>query len=382
VTGVRTWRRGISLAALALWTWPGPRAAADDLPTLPEDRRPTVTLDLAEPEGGAHTGDLTALEVRVTTRHPDDEVAIPTQPLVPEDAAPGAGMMELHARRAEVDPDDPRRHRFVLDLLALAPGPVTVGPLRVRVVTHDGLVGAVETPPLAFEVRSVLGNEPDPAPRPPGDPVSVYEDDYTLAWLLGSLLFAALVAAATLLIARWWRRRPATRPAPTPPRPPWDVALDRLRALRRGRVQAVEDGRADAWADSLSDVLREYLGARCGFDGLESTTDEVIARVEASRPDGLRLAEVVALLGDCDLVKFAKAPLDEGQGEALLDAAERMVRATTPHPQDDAAGRTPGGGPGGGPAAPPRQPSSAPPGTGPGPRPPSSPPPPSGGARP
>jgi len=363
---------------LALTLVSGPAALAQSeppaTPPLPAAHRPEITLDLREPEGGTFTGDLAVLEVVVVTRHPGDDVAIPAETVTasaPSAPPPGAdepapGSVEVHARRAEVDPDDPRRHVFALSLLAVAPGPVTVGPLQVRVVTQDGVIGEVDTPPLSFEVRSVLGNEPTPEPRPRTAPVPVYQDDYTLAWLLGALAFAAAIAALTLWLARWWRRRQGSAPAPVPvDRPPWEVAQEKLRALRNGRAQAVSDGRGDAWADALSDVIREYLGARCGFDGLESTTDEVIAKVEAARPRGLRLAEVVALLGDCDLVKFAQAPLDEGQGESLLQAAEGLVRATTPHPEDGPRldpGPPGGGAPGSSRPAPPRAPGSQPPG--------------------
>ena len=93
-----------------------------------------------------------------------------------------------------------------------------------------------------------------------------------------------------------WRKltQPKPEPPPPPPRPPWDVALEELDEVRHAGLLEVE--RYGEYFDRMSDALRRYLGARFGFDGLESTTDEILAalkkqaggfiRFDTPSPDG------------------------------------------------------------------------------------------------
>jgi hypothetical protein len=95
--------------------------------------------------------------------------------------------------------------------------------------------------------------------------------------------------------------------------------------------------------DRVNDAVREYLGARFGFDGLESTTDETLAALRRLPQFGVPLPEVAGFLQQCDLVKFATwTPTLEECERALLEA-ERMVRATMPGELDRARpGASPG----------------------------------------
>jgi hypothetical protein len=120
-------------------------------------------------------------------------------------------------------------------------------------------------------------------------------------------------------------------PPPPPPRPPWEVALEKLDEVRHAGL--LETGRFSEYFDRVNDALRSYLGARYGFDGLESTTDEIMHAMAAVPHFGLALPEILGFLQDCDLVKFANmTPTDEECTKAL-DAGERIVRATMPKEQ-------------------------------------------------
>jgi hypothetical protein len=232
---------------------------------------------------------------------------------------------------ADEPPPDHGRQRFVfrIDLLALEPGEHTIEPIPLRVVTRERVLGTVRTEAISIEVQSVLGNEPDAQPKPETAPVDVYEDDYTLAWIGGSFGVLLVLALLMFLLARWWMRRAKPLPPPPPPRPAWEVAMERLSLLRRELDDAASEGRLVAWIDRLSDGLREYLGDRYGFEGLESTTDEVLSRLHKAKPTGITVEQVAGILSDCDLVKFAKATPERERCIALLDAAEGIVRATT-----------------------------------------------------
>jgi len=76
--------------------------------------------------------------------------------------------------------------------------------------------------------------------------------------------------------------------------------------------------------------MRQYLGARFGFDGLESTTDETLASLRRVPHFDIPMPEITIFLKDCDLVKFADVTPTLEECERVLGAAERMVRATMP----------------------------------------------------
>jgi hypothetical protein len=282
--------------------------------------RPRLTAALT-PREGVVTGELLHLTLRADALEGDD-VTVPQQSFAP---------LEAHARRVRTEParNGRRTHVFELDLLALEPGEHTLPALKLRVVTGDGIVGSVRTEPIRFRVRSVLGNEPNAQPKPATQPVVVMQDDYTLAWVLGTLAVMLLTALLTWLGLRWWSRRAKPAAPPPPPRPPWERALEQLDALRQDARRLIAEGREREFVARTSDTLREYLGGRYGFDGLESTTDEILARLRKADVRGVSREEIAALLGDADLVKFAKAVPDEAQCEAILAGAYRVVRATS-----------------------------------------------------
>lgn len=308
-----------------LATTPAPAPPAEE--PLPAEHEPRLTVQI-EPESGLMTGDVVTLRV-VADALEGDDLAVPPQSFEP---------FEVRDQRVTQEPTGAGRvtWRFEVDLLAFEPGDHELPPLRLRVVTTDGEIGHARTEAIRLSVGSLLGNEPDAQPKPPTAPVQVLEKDYSLLWILGGLAVILLTALVTLLLARWWRRRPRAAPPPPPPRPVWEIAYDKLAELGRTQQTMFEEGRSVEWVDGLSDALREYLGGRYGFDGLESTTDEVLSRLRRLQPSGVALAELTTVLGECDLVKFARADVEIDQGGELLEQAVGIVRKTTP-PIDYAA---------------------------------------------
>lgn len=285
---------------------------------LPEGHVPTVTVRLS-PTEGLMTGDVVHYELSVEV--PDgDDVNLPRQRFAP---------LELVGQdHTESVTGGRRRFVYTLQLLALTPGELTIPAVEVRVITADGVVGTVRTEPQTVSIGSLVANEPDAQPRPATEPVVVMQDDFTLAYLAGALALMAVTALLTWLFLRWWRARPKELPPPPPPRPAHEVALEKLRALRRALTGAVAEGDQPAIVDGASDALREYLGHRFGFNGLESTTDEVIGRMRQQRLAGVTLPEITALLGECDLVKFARAVPSAEDCERVIGEAERIVQRT------------------------------------------------------
>jgi hypothetical protein len=137
-------------------------------------------------------------------------------------------------------------------------------------------------------------------------------------------LLGALVA---FLIGKWLRR-PRPVPPPPPPRPPWEVALEELFDIRHAGL--VPEGRLAEHFDRVSDSLRKYLGARFGFDGLESTTREALGVLREVSPRVGPLDAIESFLRQADLVKFAKTVPTAEDGELALVRAEHIVRETLP----------------------------------------------------
>lgn len=214
-------------------------------------------------------------------------------------------------------------------------------PMPITIARAGGEVMTLCTARHRIVIEDPIANELDPKVKPNPEPRSQREE-----WVLARQLTLGLALGAALGVAgaffyRWWRRRPRLVVAP-PPRLPWLTALDELDAIRRSTL--ITEGRTAEYFDRVSNCIRKYLGARYGFDGLESTTDEMRAVLKRVRPQVPGLKRIGAFLDDCDLVKFARATPD---GEACLDAlarGEEIVRTTIPVVAASGAATTPGGG--------------------------------------
>ncbi|MDH5676717.1 MAG: hypothetical protein OEZ06_31660 [Myxococcales bacterium] len=299
----------------------GPDDELAGLEPLAPEAQPKLDFKL-EPSEGARVGQVVTLEIRADARV-GDHVTIPKQ---------GFGNFELLNQNARVEPEKDGRQRFVFELrlLALEAGPQTLPAIALRVVTADGQLGSSKLDAIGFEVKSLLQNEPNAEPKPATKPVVVMEDDYTLLYIGGGLLGAALIALLTWLFMRWWSRRERPEPPPPPPRPPWELAVERLAALRKRKASMIDAGQGAQFVDEVSDVVRDYLGAHFGFDGLETTTDEMLSLLRARNAPLAMLQEVSGYLGRCDLVKFAKVEPDADEVDLIFAKAQDIVLFNSP----------------------------------------------------
>jgi hypothetical protein len=281
---------------------------------------PTVALD-APLE--TTLGDPIDIIVTVTAAATDD-AAVPEQPFEP---------FEILGKKLAIEPSpdgESKTFTFELQLLCFDVGVHELGPVRVRITSAAGDLTEIESNTVSIEVHSILANEPDAQLKPPTDPVIVEQDDYRLLIALGALLAIALGALLAWLFMRWWQKRDRPEPAPPPPPPPWETALAELHDLEHSRAAAVAEGRTEEWVDAVSDSVRAYLGRRFGFHGLESTTDEIADELRRSTALTIEPQDAVGFLGQCDLVKFAKASLADEASLTLIQEALTLVDQTRP----------------------------------------------------
>jgi hypothetical protein len=336
-------RAWISIAAvLALASAPAlaqAPAAAPDGGVVDKDA-PTVTARLQKKAEGdsdtVHVGDALNLVVTAISRR-----GVPVN-------LPGTldlkAFSVLDRKEAETDLGDGRvRHEFTLVISAYEPGVTEIPAIEVTYLGTGGDVRTARTAPIPLKVGSLIANEPEPALKEAAAPVTVLEENWVLAYVAAGLLAALLGGLVTWVVVRRLRARVSARPGP-PPRPAHEIALEKLDRL--GQYGFLEDADNRPFYFSVSEVIREYLGARYGFDSLELTTDELVSQLKrAARNElGLYEGEITGWLSACDLVKFAKISPTVAEARGALETAIRIVTSTKPRPAPVEAA-APGAGP-------------------------------------
>lgn len=151
-------------------------------------------------------------------------------------------------------------------------------------------------------------------------------------WAVAAAFASALLAFAAVRAAQKRRRLTAPPPPPeplVPPRPPHEVALERLEALLAAGL--LQRGETAVFVERLMDeVLRDYLAARFSLHAEARTTRELVAELLTVSMPGLDVKLVEELLGDADLVKFAKAAIAAERAHAMAMRVKALVLATTP----------------------------------------------------
>ena len=224
------------------------------------------------------------------------------------------------------------RREFGIRVAAYDPGPAQLPAIDVTYLGPHGEVKSIRTAPIAIKIASLIANEPEPALKDAAAPVSVMEENRVPLYVGGALLAAGLGALITFFVVRKLRARRGDRPGP-PPRPAHEIALERLDRL--GAYGFLEDADNRPFYFAVSEVIRDYLGGRYGFDSLEMTTDELVAELQGHAGRDLAsfmLAEIQGWLSACDLVKFAKVSPTANEARGALESAIRIVTTTRPAP--------------------------------------------------
>lgn len=279
---------------------------------------PTVTARLLATE--ARVGDTVSMVV--TTVSPD---RVPVNLPANLDLAP----FEL-VDRSETEKtlgDGKRQRQFTFRIAAFETGLLTVPAVSLTYLASQGAVRTVSTEPLPITIKSLLANEPDPTAKPDAPPVAVMEELRWPLYVAGGLLAAILGALVGSVLLSRWRRRAKVVYVP-PPRPPHEVALEKLKRLES---QLGTEADLRQFYFQVSETLREYFGGRYGFESLELTTDELL--VELKRVYPFLLSDVEGWLSSCDLVKFARVSPTLDEAREALQAGTKFVTTTVPPPE-------------------------------------------------
>ena len=154
-------------------------------------------------------------------------------------------------------------------------------------------------------------------------PVRFYEaKGLVFYWLLAAL---ACVMAFYLFV-RYRDDKPIIRRIKIEPKVPSHVkAISEIEELRNSGGPHSED--AKSYYTRLTDILREYINDRFGFNATEMTSYEIMERLEESR-DKDSLNELRELLSTSDMVKFAKFKPMLNENDRNLVSAMEFVNET------------------------------------------------------
>jgi hypothetical protein len=282
------------------------------------------------PEKGA-IGDLIEWKVIVHRKSVQERVVLPS--------SFDFGKLEIQSRTVKGEESGEKSLTQVMGigLVALDTGEFNIPPQKLTVVDGKGNLSEVMTPAFTLTIDSLIANEPEPsikADEKDGEVVMV--DDFTLLYVAIAVLAVLVTVLLTLLVRKLLSlRKPKPGPPPPPPRPAHEVALEKLNALRNSGY--LDEQMHKRFHLKLSETSREYLGNRYHFDALECSTREI---VDALRRLSLKVElhrDVVQLLEDTDLVKFARYIPPREESERLLEEAFRIVEITRDTPASAAA---------------------------------------------
>lgn len=146
-----------------------------------------------------------------------------------------------------------------------------------------------------------------------------------------ALAVALLLAGLIYLLVRYLHKRGkhiSDLFKPAPPVPAHIAALDALEKLRNEKLW--QNNKHKLYYSGLSDILRTYLAGRFEVGAMEMTTDEIADSLRSVEIEEKQKMNLLAVLRDADLVKFAKATPEAEENELAFDKAFYFVENTKP----------------------------------------------------
>lgn len=182
--------------------------------------------------------------------------------------------------------------------------------LRIRVT--DVAVDTLEQP--LFPIKTIL-------------PMAKNTTGWWKPYLYGFLIVLFLVLGYIVFIRTRKRIREARQKLP-----PFERAIQALQALETKQLTQQEEYKA--YYSEMTDIVRNYLVDEAHIDALESTSDELLAKLELLRDTGNldltndTIDHLKEVLQTADLVKFARALPEERLARVDREKIESVVKET------------------------------------------------------
>jgi hypothetical protein len=182
----------------------------------------------------------------------------------------------------------------------------------IRVEVRDVAVDTTEQ--KMFDIKPAV--EVD---RPPFDFGSL------LKWLLPIIVLLGV-------LVYFLRRRKKRREEREEVLPPYEEALEALKKLDDSLL--LNQNKSKEYYSHLTEIVKRYLDREVDDSALESTSDELIARLQLHKDagnfdfDNETIRHLDQILKRADLVKFAKMRQEIGQAEADRNTIEEIINET------------------------------------------------------
>jgi len=248
------------------------------------------------------------------------------------DLPPDLGDFELLSQEREPPKAgmEPAVTVFRLNLSAFNLGMMSLPAVPFVVSTPEGPKRFVAEP-RTIEVGSTLPPDADSQGADLKDiqpPTEVAIRSWMLLWVLaGALVAAALGFVAWRLFQKYRGHKAAVVELPAP--------LD-VRTRRALDVLKSEDlptqGNVKDFYFRLSEIVRGYLGERYGFDALECTSSELVAKLRRMSTPGLPEDGLMRFVSESDLVKYARAESSPDSCREALSFGYELLDKTWPPP--------------------------------------------------
>lgn len=144
-------------------------------------------------------------------------------------------------------------------------------------------------------------------------------------WILAILLVLGLLAYIFF-------RRKKRKEAREEVLPPYDEAISALQALDGSNL--LIENKSKEYYSNLTEIVKRYLDREVDDSALESTSDELIERLQLHKDAGHfdfdteTIRQLDQILKRADLVKFAKMQQQSGQAEADRNTIETIINDT------------------------------------------------------
>lgn len=160
--------------------------------------------------------------------------------------------------------------------------------------------------------------------------INVDKRNSNLWKILLAILFVVVIGG----LVYWflYRRKPLTEEEKEALLPPYDRALLELKKLENSKY-LIQDEYKQYYSE-LTDIVRSYLHEDANVSALESTTDELISKLELRKDAGEldldeeTISQFKKILQTADLVKFAKSKPPISTAENDRKAVEQIVVKT------------------------------------------------------
>ncbi|MUH35752.1 hypothetical protein D9O36_07865 [Zobellia amurskyensis] len=163
-------------------------------------------------------------------------------------------------------------------------------------------------------------------------PLMEVEKSNSHLWKIILSVLLVLLLIGALVYWFFFRKKPLTEEEKVALLPPYDRALLELKNLEKSKYLIQDEYKA--YYSELTDIVRSYLEEDVHVSALESTTDELITKLEMLRDAGElkidddTLQQFKRILQTADLVKFAKSKPDTSVAEQDRKSIEQIVHKT------------------------------------------------------